>query len=246
MTALASGTSVVCRKREETAMSSHEPDQPARMRGEEAKQHRSHERRMYVRFALMIATSTAVMFVLMYSNVFVLDHVRWSEERFYMALLMAGAMALVMFAFMRSMMYRNHAYNIVLVTVALLLGVAGLYLSRSQVLVDDRAYMGGMIPHHSIAILTSERADIQDVRVRELADGIAETQRREITEMDWLMDDIAQNGPATTEEEADRRPVPAFEDSAAGERRAVEAVLAVLARFGIQAQGDDLSSVTSN
>lgn len=46
-----------------------------------------------------------------------------------------------------------------------------------------------MIPHHSIAILTSERAHISDPRVRDLADGIIEAQRREIDEISngfWL------------------------------------------------------------
>ena len=221
-------------------MSSQHPPQPSEATesdesNNENKQ-KAHERRMYVRFGLMIATSTAVMFVLMYSNVFALDHVRWSEERFYMALLMAGAMALVMFAFMRSMMYKNRAYNVVLVAVALLLGVSGLYLSRSQVLVDDQAYMDGMIPHHSIAILTSERADIDDVRVRELADGIIKAQRKEIKEMDWLVEDIEENGPATTQEEAQQRPVPDFEGSASGDLDKLHRLLAALGLSGVEPQ----------
>jgi hypothetical protein len=175
----------------------------------------AHERRMYLRFGLMIATSTVVMFVLTYTNAFSIDHVRWSEERLYMALLMGAAMALVMLAFMRSMMYKNSILNLVVVALALVLGGTALYLSRSQALVDDQAYMKGMIPHHSIAILTSERADIDDVRVRELADGIIKAQRKEIKEMDWLIEDIARNGPATTEEEARQRPVPGYEGQAA-------------------------------
>ena len=73
--------------------------------------------------------------------------------------------------------------------------------------------MKGMIPHHSIAILTSERADIDDVRVRKLADKIIKAQRKEIAEMKWLIADIEENGPATTEEEAQARPVPDFEAS---------------------------------
>jgi uncharacterized protein (DUF305 family) len=70
--------------------------------------------------------------------------------------------------------------------------------------------MEGMIPHHSIAILTSERAGIEDLRVRELADAILEAQRREINEMEWLIEDIRANGLAETEEEANARPVPVF------------------------------------
>jgi hypothetical protein len=192
------------------------------------REEKSHERLMYVKFILMIATSTVVMFVLTYTNAYALDHVRWSEERFYMALLMGGAMALVMFAFMRSMMYPNRTWNLVLVVTALLVCATGLYLSRSQALVDDEAYMKGMIPHHSIAILTSERAGIDDVRVRELADGITEAQRKEIKEMDWLVRDIEENGPATTEAEAEERPVPDFEGSADGVGLGVLAALRLL------------------
>lgn len=73
--------------------------------------------------------------------------------------------------------------------------------------------MRAMIPHHSIAILTSERSEIEDVRVRELADGIIEAQLREIDEMNWLIADIAENGIAATEAEAEERPVPDFEVS---------------------------------
>ena len=197
----------------------------------------SHERRMYLRFAAMIATSTTVMFVLTYTNAFAWEHVRWSEERFYMAVLMGGAMALVMLAFMRSMMYRNGRLNLVIVGGALALMAGGYTLSRSQALVDDTAYMKGMIPHHSIAILTSERAGIEDVRVRELADGIIAAQRKEIKEMDWLIADIDEHGPATTQEEAEQRPVPDFEGRALVLERVRAATDRVLARMPLVAAG---------
>ncbi len=141
------------------------------------------ERRQYLRFGAMIATSTVVMFVLTYTNSYSWDHVRWSEERLYMALLMAGAMAMVMLGFMWGM-YRNTASTWRSWPVGLALMGSGLWLSRSQFFVDDDEYMKGMIPHHSIAILTSERADIDDVRVCELADAIIRAQREEIDEMD--------------------------------------------------------------
>lgn len=170
------------------------------------------ELRSYLRFGAMITTSTIVMFILTYTNAYALDHVRWSEERFYMALIMGAAMALIMLGFMWGM-HRNLKVNAGIIVGALLLFSAGLWLSRSQHFVDDTAYMRGMIPHHSIAILTSERADIDDVRVRELADAIIEAQRREIKEMDWLIADIEENGPATTEAEGQERPVPEFQAS---------------------------------
>ena len=197
----------------------------------------SHERRMYLRFAAMIATSMTVMFVLTYTNAFAWEHVRWSEERFYMAVLMGGAMALVMLAFMRSMMYRNGRLNLVIVGVALALMAGGYTLSRSQVLVDDTAYMKGMIPHHSIAILTSERAGIEDVRVRELADGIIAAQREEIKETDWLIADIDAHGPATTQEQADERPVPDVEGRALAVERVRVAADRLLDRMPLTAAG---------
>lgn len=201
-------------------MTAHDPEQSQLEEGPSKnsdKDGKAHERRMYIRFALMIATSTVVMFVLTYTNAFSYEHVRWSEERVYMALLMGAVMALIMLAFMRSMMYKNRTLNLAVIGVALVLGGTSLSLSRSQALVDDQAYMKGMIPHHSIAILTSERADIDDVRVRELADDIIRAQRKEIDEMDWLIADIDDNGPATTDEEAEQRPVPSFEGQAAAD-----------------------------
>jgi hypothetical protein len=157
----------------------------------------------------MIATSTVAMYCLTYTNVEAFDHVRWSEERLYMALLMGGAMALVMLGFMWSM-HRSLRANLGIIAGGLALMAVALYLSRSQRFVDDREYMKGMIPHHSIAILTSEHADLDDVRVCELADAIIRAQREEIDEMDWLIDDIAKHGEATTAAEADARPVPDF------------------------------------
>ena len=184
-----------------------------------------HERRMYLRFAAMIATSTVVMFILTYSNTYDAGHIQYSQERVYMALLMGGAMAMVMLSFMVSMMYKNRTLNTVVVVTALVVFGLAYTASRAQWFIDDELYMKGMIPHHSIAILTSERADIDDVRVRQLADQIIETQRIEIKEMEWLLEDIEENGLATTEEEAAERPIPDFEATASGavsNERAVE------------------------
>ena len=184
-------------------MSEHPDHQPSRPTGEQEHdekqhEHSRHERRMYLRFGAMILTSTVVMFVLTYTNVFAFAHIRFSEERFYMALLMGSAMAIVMLSFMWGM-YTNVKVNLAIYAGALVVGLSAFGLSQSQALVQDTAYMKGMIPHHSIAILTSERAEIRDVRVRELADGIIKAQRKEIKEMDWLVEDIAENGPATTQ-----------------------------------------------
>ncbi len=167
----------------------------------------------YGRFAAMIATSTIVMFGLMYINTYAFDHVRWSETRFYMALLMGGVMAIIMLGFMLNM-YKNTKANIGIFVLALAVFAGSLALVRSQTTVQDGSWMRAMIPHHSIAILTSERAEIDDARVCELAKGIIEAQKREIAEMDWLINDIAENGKATTAGEAADRPIPDFSGEA--------------------------------
>lgn len=143
----------------------------------------------YIRFAAMIATSTIVMFGLMYLNTYALDHVTFSETRAYMALLMGAVMAVIMLAFMLSM-YTNRALNIGIFVGAVLVACGSLWLVRSQTTVDDVSYMRAMIPHHSIAIMTSRRANISDPRVRELADGIIEAQLREIAEMKALIAEL--------------------------------------------------------
>ncbi len=143
----------------------------------------------YARFAAMIITSTIVMFGLMYLNTYALDHVTFSETRTYMALLMGAVMAIIMLAFMLSM-YQNKSANIAIFVGALVVSAGSLFLVRSQVTVQDVSYMRAMIPHHSIAIMTSRRAELSDPRVRELADGIIEAQVREIAEMKALIAEL--------------------------------------------------------
>ena len=149
----------------------------------------------YANFAAMIATSTVVMFGLMYLNTYSLDHVFFSQTRMWMALYMGGVMALIMLAFMLGM-YANRLRNWAIVGVALLAFGGGLALVRSQATVGDVAWMKAMIPHHSIAILTSERADLSDPRVRALADEIIKVQRDEIAEMKRYIADIETGGDA--------------------------------------------------
>lgn len=168
------------------------------------------ERKMYLRFAAMIVTGMFVMYWTMFVASYEFSHIRFSQSRVYMALVMGGAMTLVMLAWMLNM-YKNTKANIGIVAVGLLLLGAGTFLDRSQATVDDVEFMRGMIPHHSLAITRSERFNVEDVRVCELAVAISEAQRREIDEMDWLIDDINENGPASTREAAEARPVPTFQ-----------------------------------
>lgn len=143
----------------------------------------------YWRFAAMIATSTVVMYGLMYLNTYAFEHVFWSETRAWMALVMGATMAVIMLSFMLGM-YKKRAVNLTIFSGAAAVFALALWLVRSQATVDDVEYMEAMIPHHSIAILTSKRSQITDPRVRKLADEIIEAQEREIAEMKYLAADL--------------------------------------------------------
>ena len=178
------------------------------------KSHKSHGHQgmkgSYVRFFAMIGTSIVVMFFTMYLHSYqILEHAWFSETRAYMALIMGATMMVVMLSYMLNM-YKNKKANIAIFLAAIVLFGSSLWLVRSQITVNDVDWMEGMIPHHSIAILTSERAQIDDLRVRELADEIIEAQRREINEMEWLIADIRENGVAPNAEAAEARPMPDF------------------------------------
>ena len=148
----------------------------------------------YGRFVTMIVTSTVVMFVLMYLNTWTADHVFYSQTRTWMALLMGAAMAMIMLGFMWNM-YGNSKANVAIMLGSVAVFAACLWLVRSQQTVSDVAYMKAMIPHHSIAVMTSDRAHIRDPRVRKLADDILEAQVREIREMKSLIADLERNPP---------------------------------------------------
>lgn len=183
----------------------------------------------YWRLMAMVATSTAIMFGLMYLNTFSVDHVFWSETRFWMSFVMAGAMMVVMLLFMWGM-YKDKTKNFIILGVGALVFAVALWLVRSQATVNDEEYMSAMIPHHSIAIMTSARAEITDPRVRKLADSIIEAQVKEIAEMKLLIEDIERNG-----EMGDGMPLPAQTTDLTSEllqeaKKAVERPISSVAR----------------
>jgi hypothetical protein len=145
------------------------------------------------RFAAMIATSTFVMFFLMYQLVYSLDHATFSWNRLIASLAMGCVMTIVMLGFMWPM-YEGTGTKIAVLATAVLGGVILLSVNRTQAVIDDVAFMKSMIPHHSIAINNGRKASISDPRVRKLADDIIEAQVREIAVMKLLVDDIERNG----------------------------------------------------
>ena len=141
------------------------------------------------KFAAMIATSTVIMFFLMYQLVYSTNHVMFSLNRAIASLAMGCVMAAVMLGFMWSMYEGPRTKKAVLIG-AVAAAVILVAVNRSQAVIGDTAFMKAMIPHHSIAIMTSERSQVSDARVRKLADEIIEAQRREISEMKYLIRDL--------------------------------------------------------
>lgn len=145
------------------------------------------------KFAAMIVTSVVIMFFLMYQLIYSLDHAMFSVNRLVASLVMGCVMAIVMLGFMWSM-YEGTRTKVVVVVVSAVVGLSLLLMNRNQTLISDVSFMKSMIPHHSIAINNARKASISDPRVRKLADGIIESQVREIAEMKLLIDDISRNG----------------------------------------------------
>ena len=156
--------------------------------------HQAHMKAMsWRKFAAMIAVSVVIMFFLMYQLVYSVDHALFSVNRLLASLVMGCVMTLVMLAFMWSM-YEGRRTKLAVVLVAVVAALVLLTVNRRQAVIRDVTFMKSMIPHHSIAINNARKASISDPRVRELADGIIESQVREIAEMKLLIEDIARNG----------------------------------------------------
>lgn len=146
----------------------------------------------YRRFGLMIATSTVIMYFLMHFNIFDISHFTFSQMRIYMAIMMGAVMAIVMLLFMWKM-YKNKKANYTILAVSVITFAVTFGLIRSQATIDDTSWMKAMIPHHSTAILTSERANLTDPRVQELSEEIIQAQVEEIEEMERLIEDLEEN-----------------------------------------------------
>lgn len=140
----------------------------------------------YMKYFGMIIASAVLMFAVMYLNTYEIDHVYFSETRLYMTILSTCVMAIVMLLFMMDML-KNKRMNTMIISASILIFAASFVMMRNQTTIGDIDYMEQMIPHHSVAILTSENAKIVDPRVRKLADDIIEAQKREINEMRSLI-----------------------------------------------------------
>ncbi|MGO4911795.1 DUF305 domain-containing protein [Leeuwenhoekiella sp. W20_SRS_FM14] len=136
----------------------------------------------YTKFLMMLGCSFIAMYITMYLNTYKIDHVYFSLTRFYMSCLGICTMAVIMLLFMLKM-YKSKTKNAAILLGSVLVFCSALYLVRAQKPVNDVTWMRAMIPHHSIAILTSKRAAIKDPEVKKLAEDIIRAQEKEIGEM---------------------------------------------------------------
>lgn len=143
----------------------------------------------YRKFSLMMVISFIVMYTVMFLNVIEIKHYHTSLTRIYMAILMVAPMAVVMMLMMGKM-YPDKKTNMGIMVSGIVVFIVTLIALRAQTPIGDVQYMKAMIPHHSSAILTSERADIKDPEVKKLAEDIIKAQRKEIAEMEAMLDKL--------------------------------------------------------
>lgn len=130
--------------------------------------------------------STVIMYFVMFTMIWSTAALFHNLNTFYMALMMATPMGVLMLAFMGSM-YRSARLNAVLYAAFALVFALSFYAMREQALVGDRQFLRSMIPHHSGAILMCERAAIEDAEIRSLCAGIVEGQQAEIDQMKAIL-----------------------------------------------------------
>lgn len=128
----------------------------------------------------------AVMFVVMITlQVFVMpyvmtqkpEHVRFTVTQLYMGIFMGAGMVAVDAIL--------HPTPVWIWFMILTVAAGAVFAFRYQVGITDREWMREMIPHHSMALLTSApRTKSLDPFVQRLAEQIIATQLREIGEME--------------------------------------------------------------
>lgn len=136
----------------------------------------------YLQFALMMAVSFVIMYGVMFLNADVWDHVMLSTTRTYMTILMIAPMAISMLIFMWRM-YKNKVLNYVILSTSVIVFAATLTMLRQQTLISDVQWMKAMIPHHSSAIMVSQKAHLKDPEAIKLAEDIIKAQKKEIAQM---------------------------------------------------------------
>jgi hypothetical protein len=113
-------------------------------------------------------------------------NITFSVGKFYMSVIMALLMGLLeVFMFDIYMRIISLYYYLILFFILSIF----IYLYRNQIYIEDKDYLKEMIEHHSMAVLTSEEIlqKTQSERIKQLAETILTTQKKEIEYMRQLI-----------------------------------------------------------
>ena len=141
----------------------------------------------YGRLMVELAIDFVIMYLVMYTMIRSLDHFYLNINNVWMTLMMVTPMALVMMVAMRSM-FPSRNRNLLVVAGALVVFGVSYYGMRTQWAVGDEQFLKSMIPHHSGAILMCQEASITDPDIQSLCREIIDSQRREIAQMEAILD----------------------------------------------------------
>lgn len=148
-------------------------------------EHAHQHGRPYLMFWINMGLGLVVMYVVMFSMIDGPGDFRNNLNMFYMAVTMWAPMGVFMLATMPGM-FPNRRMNMLLYAGFILLTVLSFWATLAQTFIDDRQFIGSMIPHHSGAILMCREADIEDAELVQLCGEIIEAQRREIEQMEAI------------------------------------------------------------
>ena len=153
-------------------------------------QHGQMDRQMIGKNYRMLGISFVVMLILMYlimfTMIYSLGEFIQNINFFYMAIMMATPMTVMMPMMMRSM-YPDRKLNLIVYVGCALLFVLAFIGIRAQLLVGDTQFLRSMIPHHSGAVLMCEKAKLEDAEIRQLCGQIIQSQKEEIDKMKGIL-----------------------------------------------------------
>src|SRR3546814_3800719 len=120
----------------------------ARTDGDNGQQNTHRPMNMDIRFGAMILTAMVIMYWVMFVGSWEWSHIRFSDSRVFMAIKMGGTMVLIMLGWMLNM-YKNTKANIAIIAADAVLIGAGVFLDRSQILVNDTGNMNATSLTHT-------------------------------------------------------------------------------------------------
>jgi len=138
--------------------------------------------RAYLKFWLSLAANAVLMFLFMFVMINTWGEFVFNLNFFYMALVMAAPMGILMLATMPKM-YADKTKTILSYAALAVILAASFAFIRQQAFIGDKAFLDSMIPHHSGAILMCRKARLTDPEVVGLCRSIEKSQQEEIDQM---------------------------------------------------------------